>query len=247
MNLQTRFLVTGLMVLAMVALAPVIPCGSDRAVAISECDCGVWGDVDGDAGVTPNDVAYMVNLVYRNRDALVQPPACPNPAGDANCDGTVTPLDLVLYVNLVYRANGLGWCGNPCGPRGSLVDASDCKAGQPGKTAVIYSECIDYEYDGMSVLQLRHFDAQFNCCPDSFTAEISIVGTEILIEESEWVTGGGCDCWCPYDLDYVITGLPPGEYTISLTGSRRPGGGPDPLVFTINLVTTPSNHLCETW
>lgn len=81
--------------------------------AIEEtCDCGVWGDVNGDMAVNPVDVVYMVNFVYKNQDARVQPPDCPYEAGDVDCNGQVNPVDVVYFVNYVYK-NQNAFC-DPC-------------------------------------------------------------------------------------------------------------------------------------
>ncbi len=79
------------------------------------CDCGLWGDVTGDGAINPVDVVYMVNFVYKNINALVQPPNCPESAGDVNCDSQVNPVDVVFYVNFVYK-NINNFCADPCGP-----------------------------------------------------------------------------------------------------------------------------------
>ncbi len=77
------------------------------------CDCGVFGDVDGDGGYHPLDVVCMVNYVYKGIDHRVTPPNCPKENGDWNCDGTVNPVDVVLYVNYIYKSVGDGPC-DPC-------------------------------------------------------------------------------------------------------------------------------------
>jgi hypothetical protein len=76
------------------------------------CDCGVWGDVNDDAAINPVDVVYMVNFVYKNQDARVQPPDCPYEAGDVDCNDQVNPVDVVYYVNYVYK-NQKAFC-DPC-------------------------------------------------------------------------------------------------------------------------------------
>lgn len=80
-----------------------------------ECDCGVWGDMNGDDGVNPLDVTYLVNFVYKNQDARVQPPDCPFVAGDVDCNSIPTPLDVTILVNLVYKSQGPLPC-DPCSP-----------------------------------------------------------------------------------------------------------------------------------
>jgi len=87
---------------------------SDGIGDACECQCGVWGEVNGDGAINPTDVVYMVNFVYKNQDARVQPPNCPLEAGDVNCDSNVNPVDIVYYVNYVYK-NLTPWpCLDPC-------------------------------------------------------------------------------------------------------------------------------------
>ncbi len=79
-----------------------------------ECDCAVWGDVNGDAAINPVDVVYMVNYVYKSIDNRVSPPSCPHDAGDVTCDGAVNPVDVVHFVNYVYK-NIIPWpCEDGC-------------------------------------------------------------------------------------------------------------------------------------
>ena len=79
------------------------------------CDCGVWGDVNKDGEVNPQDVTYMVQFVYFQNDMRTQPPNCPYDAGDANCDGQVNPQDVTYYVQYVSFQNDM-LCPDPCGP-----------------------------------------------------------------------------------------------------------------------------------
>jgi len=76
------------------------------------CDCGVWGDVNGDGQVNPVDVVYMVNYVYKNQDARIPPPVCPFEPGDVDCSYSVNPVDVVYMVNFVYK-NQNAFC-DPC-------------------------------------------------------------------------------------------------------------------------------------
>jgi len=80
-----------------------------------ECDCSVWGDVNNDGEINPQDVTYMVQYVYFQNDMRVQPPNCPLEAGDmAGCDGQVNPQDVTYYVQYVYFDNDM-FCPDPCG------------------------------------------------------------------------------------------------------------------------------------
>jgi hypothetical protein len=48
------------------------------------------------------------------------------------------------------------------------------------------------------------------------------------------ITGAVCDCDCLFDLEYEITGLPPGDYQISVIEPYLPGGDLN-LTLTIEL------------
>jgi hypothetical protein len=104
--------------------------------------------------------------------------------------------------------------------------------------------CIIYEYDDANTLQIRHTNAVLNCCP-VFAADITIHNNVITITEIDSVdaVNGGCDCICPFDLDYEITDLWPGVYTIKII---EPYMNPeeDSLITTIDLWTEPSGEFC---
>lgn len=75
-------------------------------------------------------------------------------------------------------------------------------------------DCIEYQYNGDSVLEIRHINAGFNCCPGTIVAQININDNIIVIKESE--TEQGCFCQCLFDVNYKIEGLMPGKYTIKI-------------------------------
>jgi hypothetical protein len=66
----------------------------------------VCGDANGDGEVTPGDVVYLINYLFRDGSA-------PSPweAGDVNSDGVVEPGDVVYLINYLFR-NG----PPPCEP-----------------------------------------------------------------------------------------------------------------------------------
>jgi len=80
----------------------------------SGCNCGVKGDMDGDAVAAPLDVAYLVNKVYLDQDALVDPPNCPFPIGDVDCNNVRNPVDVAFLVSYVYQS--LDAVCNGCNP-----------------------------------------------------------------------------------------------------------------------------------
>ena len=102
--------------------------------------------------------------------------------------------------------------------------------------------CIDYVYDGQSVLQLKHINAVFNCCPDSVGGDVQIDGHAITISEAEVLTMP-CDCICPFDVDYEITNLPPGMYTIRVNEVYT-HQGMQLLEFTVDLSKATTGSYC---
>jgi hypothetical protein len=87
--------------------------GENSEMATNVCNCPGFCDLDRVGGLTPVDVVYIVNFVYRQLDA--RPPLidCSTENGDWDCSGDVNPVDVVYYVNYVYRRLGDGPC-DPC-------------------------------------------------------------------------------------------------------------------------------------
>jgi hypothetical protein len=139
-------------------------------------------------------------------------------------------------------------CTSPTGPgpSGRLVGRTDCKAfggASAGAAAVPTSsqECVEYDYDGRSLLRLKHVNAGFNCCPGTISADLDIFGGTVRITETE--SSSLCDCSCLYDLSYKITALPPGTYRLEVIGPYQPDSDP-PLAFDIDLGRAASGSFC---
>jgi hypothetical protein len=151
----------------------------------------------------------------------------------------VNIADVVYLINYLFLGGPA-----PCSPpTGILVNYYGCKEFQKG--TVIDStppdqDCIEYQYDGESVLQLKHVNAGFNCCPE-IAANITIEDNTITIEEIE--ISGECYCLCLFDVDYEISNLPPGVYTIKVNGLYLEEGD-EPLEFTVDLASSPSGIFC---
>jgi hypothetical protein len=131
-------------------------------------------------------------------------------------------------------------------PVGRLVGRTDCKSSggsNPGAATAPTSsqECVEYDYDGQSVLRLKHVNAGFNCCPGTVSADIDISGGTIRISEKE--SSSLCDCSCLYDLSYEIAGLARGTYRISVVGPYQPEGDPS-LEFLVDLDQASSGSHC---
>jgi len=104
--------------------------------------------------------------------------------------------------------------------QGVLKWHSDCKANERAFLGDLDAdhECIIFSYDGQDTLFLTHYNTAFNCCPDSLLGAVSIDGNRIIITETETFGNprNGCHCLCLYDLEYIITGLEPGNYELKI-------------------------------
>jgi hypothetical protein len=105
-------------------------------------------------------------------------------------------------------------------------------------------DCIAYSYDTTGTLHISHINATFNCCPDSFIVEPGLENNVITIVEKEDLAGGGCDCLCVFDLEYSISGIEPGTYTIHVVEPYWSEQAGPVLEFSVNLATTPTGTFC---
>ena len=132
-------------------------------------------------------------------------------------------------------------------PQGRLISRTNCKSSLPTNSQaaetsrVASQECVEYIFDGKSVLRLKHVNAGFNCCPGTVSADIQITGGEIRIREKE--SSSLCDCNCLYDLDYEFVGVAPGIYRILVIGPYQIESEP-PLEFLIDLSGAASGSYC---
>jgi hypothetical protein len=132
----------------------------------------------------------------------------------------------------------------PAQPTGILSGHTDCKTQQDNAAAALLPDtegCLEYEYDGQSVLILTHLNAGFNCCPGEIVVDITFENSTITIREDE--TEALCSCLCLFDLDYRIENLAPGEYTIVVDEPYLPDGNKI-LIFTVNLAADPVGIHC---
>jgi hypothetical protein len=192
------------------------------------------GDPNHDGIIDISDVVYLINYLFIGGPAPV-----PLESGDVTCEGTVDASDVVYLINYLFIGGP-----PPCNPpTGILIGYHGCKQFQKGTalhTTPPDQDCIEYQYDGEGLLQLKHVNAGFNCCPE-IAADITIENNIITIKEIE--ISGECYCLCLFDVDYEIRNLPPGEYTIIVTEPYVQEGD-EILEFTVDLSSSPSGSPC---
>lgn len=160
--------------------------------------------------------------------------------------GAVTGTHLVCIL-LSFLLSGLS-CFSPSGtPHGELIKHSDCKSflavqnSMPNSSRTSGEECLEYFYDGLGHLALKHINAGFNCCPGTMSADIFILTSEIIIKEKE--ASSLCSCNCLYDVDYEFANIKPGLYRISVKGPYQPPDEP-PLESVVTLKGPVSGTFC---
>jgi hypothetical protein len=131
-------------------------------------------------------------------------------------------------------------------PSGILTDYEGCKTFMTSSSLqtefyINTEECIEYDYDGESVLILKHINAGFNCCPGKIDTTISVTENKIVIEDKE--EEQGCFCQCLFDLRYEIVDLDPGEYTIAVSGPYIEDTD-ERLLFNLRLFGPSSGTFC---
>jgi hypothetical protein len=101
--------------------------------------------------------------------------------------------------------------------------------------------CVAFLFDPETrKLSLKHFNAGFNCCPESLSCTVTYRNDSIIIQEIEQQMG--CRCNCLYDLDMEILGVEPGKYQLQLIEPYL--GTQQPLVFSIDLLTQKQGSFC---
>jgi hypothetical protein len=195
------------------------------------------GDVNRDGTIDIGDAVFVLNYLFKSGPAPI-----PLEVADCNCDQIVDLGDAVYLLNYLFRGGP-----PPCTVVGVMLGYFGCK--QPAKVSLPDStppnqDCIQYQYDGAGILLLKHVNAGFNCCPDEILGDVTITGNHITLTETESLEpSGGCFCLCLFDVDYQISDLPPGEYTITVNQLYLQPGT-QTLEFTVDLVSSPSGSYC---
>jgi hypothetical protein len=101
--------------------------------------------------------------------------------------------------------------------KGQLISKSACKSNLKSTKETTDTpdslSCVDYSFDNSTnILTIKHINAGYNCCPDSFYCIISLNNDTIIIKEIE--LNPKCNCNCLYDLNIGIQGIDAKKYQI---------------------------------
>jgi hypothetical protein len=130
------------------------------------------------------------------------------------------------------------------GITGSLAHNSDCKSLNSGDLKSDIADtlsCVHYSYDALNhVVLLIHYNAGFNCCPETLSCEISTSNDTILIREIE--KEQACNCECLFDLDIELQGVDEDEYIVKFIEPYAEGQ--EPLIFEMDLTANLEGDYC---
>jgi len=190
---------------------------------------------DNDDNIDILDILKLIYCLYMN-DGY----PCYLANADVNSSGDINIMDIIYLIKYVYKGGPAPECNSE--PVGSLIGNTGCltstgSENQPPSD----QDCFEYSYDGNGTLFITHFNSGFNCCPETLSAEIDIVDAVITI--SEYEASSLCDCECLFNLNYEISDLPSGDYTIKFIEPYRHENDPI-LEGTINTETMPSDTIC---
>lgn len=155
---------------------------------------------------------------------------------------------LLVWIGMVFLAGAWSACERPDHMGALSISVSSdmtCKSTGPLKSndPAPETSCIKYSYDGDSLLTMVHYNAGFNCCPESFIVDIELKGDSLIIREDD--AKHGCKCNCLYDLDLSVRNLRSGTYHVKIVESSANAGWPQ-LVFDMDLALRPIGEFCVT-
>ncbi len=146
---------------------------------------------------------------------------------------------IVAFAALILLA-GCSATGPGAGNFPNVVEITGCLERAVEDPDPAYA-CLAYEYDGEGVLTLQHNNTCFNCCPVGFGGLVSVDGNAIVIDEVE--AEGQCDCLCLFDIEYRITGLGQGAYSLNIN-ELYPGNSHVDFNVELDLSAEVSGEFC---
>lgn len=152
------------------------------------------------------------------------------------------------YLVLMATAALFGSCESPDHQGDLSVSVTSdmvCRTNQVLKTndPAPETSCIRFDYDGTSLLTLKHLNAGFNCCPGKFDVSIEVKGDSLIIREDE--NQQGCKCNCLFNLDILVGNLSPAAYHVRFVEPYADYSIPQ-LIFDLNLKKVPNGQFCVT-
>ena len=91
----------------------------------------------------------------------------------------------------------------------------------PASAQMCDEEVLFATSDG--TIEISHLQTMYNCCC-AVDSDVLQDGFWIDVHEYERLIDGGCDCLCCFDIEIVIAGLAPGDYTLSIIKHTEHGG-----------------------
>jgi len=124
---------------------------------------------------------------------------------------------------------------------GALITHSLCK-NEKSIISDTNETCVEYSYDAESkILNLKHINTAFNCCPDRLYCDISVKNDTIFVEEFE--RKQGCDCLCLYDMEAEVYNIESKKYIIKYIEEYI--GNYDELIFEVNIALSDTGSYCS--
>lgn len=186
---------------------------------------GRCGDANFDRLVNVSDAVYMIQYIFGGGPAPDQ-----LWRADLNLDEHVTISDVVYLINYVFAAGSA-----PC----------STSTRSPDVYPLPFRDCLQYSYDGDSVLSFKHINAGFNCCPLAMHCDVSLIDQTIVVHESEeYGIQGPCNCLCLFSPEFSLNSVPPGTYTISVEEIYDMAAMDTPLEFQVVLSGPTAGEFC---
>lgn len=212
------------------------------------------GDINNNGSIDVADLVTLVSFMFSGGT----PPAYP-PAADCDGSGSLDISDLVCWVDWMF---GNGQIPPIC-PMVHLQNHQDISSGclvEPaarngGRDLRASSGYLSLEVDGNN-LHVHHVGANYQCC---LMYKVDWYQSGQVLTGLESDTGALCDCYCDFNLESVLLGLPDGAYEVVLIGIEGdtvgtgsvtiPGNGPEVVGYgdsgCIELFSPPDSAAIE--
>lgn len=126
----------------------------------------------------------------------------------------------------------------------SYADVEECLSFPPlkGSQPAQNQSCINYDYDGDSVLEIIHYNSAFNCCPEEVLTSFHLSNDTIYIAEDD--AKELCRCNCLFNVEMTIHNLKPGQYVLVIDEIYVEDKD-QLMIFDIDLKKKPAGQFCK--